>query len=455
MMLRTLLILAFLSVRVFAVFNVGNFVWEDLNENGVQDSGEPGIEGVTVELWDSTKTQLIGSTLTNSNGIYTLTGPTAGDYRIRVGTLYPADRFTLKDQGADTTDSDINASGVDAGFTDVFTVAPNVISINTKDAGVILDPMRDHNIGDYVFKSGATGTQPGASAFGNVTVQLLGSDGSVLQTTVSAPNGFYSFKASPGTYRLRFIASAGWIPTPHPDAGMDDTIDSDIDSNGLTPLFTIPPGKVLRDLDAGFVLICNVGNFVWNDLDGDGVQDAGEPGVADVLVELWDDTKTRRYGATTTNSSGIYTLQAPGPGDYRLFVLRPSPDDSFSPKDLGSDTTDSDINTGGADLGFTDVFTIGPNLISITTKDAGMKVAVGPRDLTPLRMTEIQRLNATAYAITFTAPIGAGVVIESSTEFPIWKEAVPEFTISATSTTRSVKVTGGAQAEFWRVRRVR
>ena len=30
---------------------IGNFVWNDLNGNGVQDPGEPGIAGVTVRLY--------------------------------------------------------------------------------------------------------------------------------------------------------------------------------------------------------------------------------------------------------------------------------------------------------------------------------------------------------------------------------------------------------------------
>src|SRR5665647_1101935 len=34
-------------------FNIGNFVWEDSNKNGIQDSGENGINGVLVNLYDS------------------------------------------------------------------------------------------------------------------------------------------------------------------------------------------------------------------------------------------------------------------------------------------------------------------------------------------------------------------------------------------------------------------
>src|SRR5690242_11069783 len=78
----------------------------------------------------------------------------------------------------------------------------------------------------------------------------------------------------------------------------------------------------------------NVGNFVWNDLDQDGRQDAGEPGLAGVTVQLWNAAKTNLIAQTTTNSNGNYTLQAPSPGDYRVRVLLPDPTlDQFSPKD--------------------------------------------------------------------------------------------------------------------------
>jgi hypothetical protein len=62
---------------------------------------------------------------------------------------------------------------------------------------------------------------------------------------------------------------------------------------------------------------------------------------------------------------------------------------TFTTKDAGAnDQTDSDINTGGADLGFTDVYTFASNLISITTIDAGLlNVPVDWPTATPLTST--------------------------------------------------------------------
>src|SRR4029453_1102949 len=38
--------------------NIGNFVWQDVNFNGVQDNGEPGVGGVVVQLWNADKSQM-------------------------------------------------------------------------------------------------------------------------------------------------------------------------------------------------------------------------------------------------------------------------------------------------------------------------------------------------------------------------------------------------------------
>ncbi len=52
-----------------APIEIGNRVWHDLNENGVQDPGEPPISGVTVSLQTPTTTL---TTNTNANGNYYL-----------------------------------------------------------------------------------------------------------------------------------------------------------------------------------------------------------------------------------------------------------------------------------------------------------------------------------------------------------------------------------------------
>lgn len=248
--------------------NIGNFVWDDRDHDGRQDVGENGLAGVTVQLWNASKTALIDSTVTNASGSYTLIAPIPGDYRVRVLLPAASDQFSPKDAiEDDLLDSDINPTGVNSGFTDIITLPSNVISTTKWDAGIIK---------------------------------------------------FYT-------------------PTP---------------TRTPTPI--------------------NVGNFVWNDLDQDGVQDPGEPGLVGITVQLWNSAASNLITSTTTNANGNYTLVAPLPGDYRVRVLAPNGAD-FSPKDQGDNLYDSDFNPSGSSFfGFTDIITLPANLISITTIDAGL-----------------------------------------------------------------------------------
>jgi uncharacterized repeat protein (TIGR01451 family) len=46
---------------------IGDYVWLDTNRNGQQDASEPGIDGATVKLLDSTGTIVVATTTTGDN----------------------------------------------------------------------------------------------------------------------------------------------------------------------------------------------------------------------------------------------------------------------------------------------------------------------------------------------------------------------------------------------------
>src|SRR5262249_32079450 len=140
----------------------------------------------------------------------------------------------------------------------------------------------------------------------------------------------------PGTYQLKFIAPSYLVPSPHPDNGDDNNLDSDIRADGTTGFFTVAAGSARRNMDAGFVHLVSLGNLVSNDLNANGLQDDGDPGLPDVAVELWNATKTERLDSTVTDAFGNYQLRAPGGGYYRIWVLRPLPGDSFTTYHAGS-----------------------------------------------------------------------------------------------------------------------
>jgi hypothetical protein len=81
--------------------------------------------------------------------------------------------------------------------------------------------------------------------------------------------------------------------------------------------------------------------FVWNDANNNGVQDAGESGIAGAVVSLVYPGVTEPYAVTSTDSDGFYFFQV-GPGSYTLAVQIPN-EMQPSPANVGTDDTlDSD-----------------------------------------------------------------------------------------------------------------
>ena len=84
---------------------IGDFVWHDIDDDGIQDTGELGISGVTVNLYKDDDT-LFDTTTTNASGGYLFTNLETGCYYVEF-ILPSGYAFSLQDQGSDDAiDSD-------------------------------------------------------------------------------------------------------------------------------------------------------------------------------------------------------------------------------------------------------------------------------------------------------------------------------------------------------------
>lgn len=89
--------------NVIPTGQIGNFVWVDSNNNGIQDSGEPGIPGVTMTLGGDAS----ATATTDANGFYSFTGLAKGNYTVTVGAGPAGFTASPADQGLnDAIDSD-------------------------------------------------------------------------------------------------------------------------------------------------------------------------------------------------------------------------------------------------------------------------------------------------------------------------------------------------------------
>ena len=140
---------------------------------------------------------------------------------------------------------------------------------------------------------------------------------------------------------LRFVRTAGCHSAT-------DATDSDADrTTGLTGTYTLIAGQTDNTVDAGLLQIASLGDFVWNDVNGNGIQDGGlEVGVQGVTVELYDSTDTLISTTTTDRNERRLPVRQPRP--WRLLrQVHPavgSTTSSRSRMQHGSDDADSDAN---------------------------------------------------------------------------------------------------------------
>ena len=96
-------------------------------------------------------------------------------------------------------------------------------------------------------------------------------------------------------------------------------------ASGKTGEFTLTAGQAYDLADFGYQPAAGtaiIGDRVWNDAEGDGVQDAGESGIAGVTVELQDGVCTPNVNClvATTADDGSYLFTSVAPGTYDVVV---------------------------------------------------------------------------------------------------------------------------------------
>ena len=114
--------------------SIGDQVWIDLNQNGIQDGGsETGIVAATVNLYN-VSTTLVATTMTDADGLYFFPDLAIGNYFVEfvAPTMFA---LTTNNVGSDDTiDSDPDPN---TGFTAAISITAGQI-INTVDAGMFV-----------------------------------------------------------------------------------------------------------------------------------------------------------------------------------------------------------------------------------------------------------------------------------------------------------------------------
>ncbi len=343
--------------------NLNGRAWNDLNRNGQQDAGEPGFVNVAVSLFSSGGT-LLGGTTTDATSRYTFNNLEPGSYQVRF--VAPVNfGFTAANVGPDATDSDANAI---TGITALIPLAPGQTS-TSNDAGFILTKA---NLTGRVWTDlNRDGQRVGGEPpVGGVTVQLLDNGGALLQSTTTDVSGYYEFlNINPSTYKLKFVQPVGYLGLTLANVGNDAT-DSDPEvATATTAAITLVAGETRPSNDAGlWVANAVVGDYVWLDLNNNGLQDGGEVGMPEADVTLYN-ASGNVFRVQTTDANGKYTFTEVPPGAYSLGFALPSSFALTKQKQGNNPAIDSDPHP---DTARTAMFTLLPGESNLTL-DAGVR----------------------------------------------------------------------------------
>lgn len=348
----------------FRTASIGDFVWEDLNENGIQEIDEPGLQNVILYLKDNAGI-LLDSTNTDTNGFYLFDNLVPGVYTLEV----KAEEFltpTVTNIGMDITqDSD----GIDQGST-VTTASITLISGDNNtdiDFGFYILPVNisgftwidANNDGQYQLEE---------SFLGNIQVSLFDVDGILVADTLSDAGGFFTFEdQNAGTYYLQYELPEGSIFT-EANIGVDLS-DSDVDgSNGphTTEQFTLLPGEISIDNAAGYIILPSVEGLTWEDLDGNGTRESTEPIISGIVANLRA-ANGDLIGSDTTDEQGLYIFEKLTIGDYYIEFIKNETLEYT--EHIENVTLNSDVD-GIISIGATSVFSLIGNQ-ELTDIDAG------------------------------------------------------------------------------------
>ena len=303
-------------------FCVSGIKFLDANGNGVQDSGEAGIPGVVIQV-------------VNENGVLlqTVTGPD-GSFRI----------CGLTDSGAFKV-----SETVPFGFTQTGPADRDISrSVFARTGGFIIEVCQEDiaglNFGNQAIPNAIGGLKfedlnangaldPGEPGLPGVTIVLTPAGGGTPQTTVTDASGHFLFTSvAPGSYVLTEVVPSGFTQTMPASDGIHVTLASG--------------GSSLNNLFGNFrgILTGNISGSKFNDINGNGVQDAGETGISGVTITLSGNGLSRTVVTSSDGSFsfnqvpfGTYTVTETVPAGFKQ-TAPPSPGTISATLDFGHQT---------------------------------------------------------------------------------------------------------------------
>jgi len=290
----------------FVNFELGKITvckYNDINGNGGLDGEETTVNGVTMNLsvWDEENEEWVALAPqdTEGNGCTQFSGLTQGSYQVTEDV--PQGYYPTSPVDPNSFEVDVN-SGTDVTF------------------NFLNSPYRTISGQKYEDVNGNGQKDSGEAGLPDWTIYIDSNFNDAFDGgedfRITDADGNYEFtNLVSDLYRIREVTDSAWTQTQPVSGYYDADVHVDVTSTGN---------------DFGNFENGNIGDFIWQDTNGDGAQDPGEPGIAGISVNLYLDTDgtpglntltDTLVGTDTTDGTGGYLFENLGPGEYFTDVI--------------------------------------------------------------------------------------------------------------------------------------
>ncbi len=300
-------------------------VYSDTNQDVQQESGEPGVAGATVELWQWNGTQYVDtgvSETTDAAGDYSFSGLPPGKYRVVLAT--PSGYFAEA-----ATPGNVSGTSDGAAITATTISEINLLGGDNSQQNnfALVQPV---TLSGYVYHDTNSDGQreTGEEGLGGVQIMIvpvstLAGASVTAQTVTTAADGSYSVSGlPPGTYNIVEVTQPqGYLDGQARAGNRGGTAVSPGDQ---IVNIALTSGQSSDENDFGKLLPSTISGVVHNDVNGDCETNPNEPVVSGVTIELLSASGTV-VATTTTNAQGAYTFTGLAQGDYSVREVPSAP----------------------------------------------------------------------------------------------------------------------------------
>ena len=284
-------------------YTVSGTVYYDKDRSETLNNGEPGFDGVTVNLLDEAGAT-VATTTTKADGTYSFAKLPAGKYTVKVE---PSDLLKKLEQTEDPDGTKDHTSGV----VQVNHDNPSVQNVNFGYA-------TNYTIKGTIYRDAdrSESLEDGEKLYQGVTVDLLDASGNVVATTTTDAHGAYAFtNLEEGTYKVRVRKEgpiADLVQTEDPDATKDNT------SGDITLELNDP---IKENVNFGYISDNSISGTIYRDDNRSNSLNGGEAGYPEQTVQLLD-KDGQVIKTTKTDANGNYSFDNLPDGTYSVKVVK-------------------------------------------------------------------------------------------------------------------------------------